>query len=257
MEDMVLALGMRGRGRSSWRILNVEYETAFATTVSSTRRYGLLFWHLTRTLTVRQPDFSDTVDDPIATALRHAQEELREVSATNKARKSRLVAIAKDRLGYQEYLELRDTLDQNIFTLYTKLQKKDSPRNAKKKSHKKGAAAAAAAEEKLAATSAQALGMWPAALGLGPNEDNNLVVAKELQDMMETRKQWIETVGAVFEEKETEQPGRIYGLPERSVYEGIEEEVASLLARKEEPMYNGVGNGKGKVRAGLGDTDIG
>ena len=63
-------------------------------------------------------------------------------------------------------------------TLYGKLQRKDAPRNAKKKSHKKGAAAAAAAEEKLA-TSAAALGMWPSALGLGPNEDNELVVAKE------------------------------------------------------------------------------
>ncbi|KZV72476.1 hypothetical protein PENSPDRAFT_649751 [Peniophora sp. CONT] len=203
-----------------------------------------------------KPDFTDTIDDPIATALRHAQEELREVSATNKARKARLVNIAKDRLGYQEYLELRDTLDQNIMALYHRLQRKDSPRNAKKKSHKKGAAAAAAAEEKLA-TSAQALGMWPCALGLGPNEENELIVAKELQGMMDTRRQWIENVGAIFEEKEADQPERIYGLPERSVYEGIEEEVASLLARKEEPRYNGIGNGKGKARAGPNEMDIG
>ena len=72
--------------------------------------------------------------------------------------------------------------------------------------------------------------MWPSALGLGPDEDNQLVVAKELQAMMETRRQWTETVGAVFEEKEAEQPGRIYGLPERSIYEGIEEEVESAVA---------------------------
>ena len=37
-----------------------------------------------------QPDFSEAVDDPIATALRHAQRELRTVVATNKARRARL-----------------------------------------------------------------------------------------------------------------------------------------------------------------------
>jgi len=40
-----------------------------------------------------QPDYSEKVDDPIATALRQAQRELRTVVATNKARKERLAAI--------------------------------------------------------------------------------------------------------------------------------------------------------------------
>ncbi|VDB84513.1 unnamed protein product [Peniophora sp. CBMAI 1063] len=203
-----------------------------------------------------KPDFTDTVDDPIATALRHAQEELRQVAATNKARRARLTSIAQDRLAYQEYLELRDTLDQNIITLYGKLQRKDAPRNQKKKSHKKGAAAAAAAEEKLAISAATS-GMWPSALGLGPDDDNKLVVAKELQAMMDTRRHWIESVGSVFEEKEAEQPGRIYGLPEKSVFEGIEEEVQALLARKEEPAYGGVVAGAGKGKARAGPMDIG
>ncbi|KAJ3524687.1 hypothetical protein NM688_g8518 [Phlebia brevispora] len=50
-----------------------------------------------------QPDYSEAVDDPIATALRHLQRELRTVVATNKARRARLAAIARDRLAYQEY----------------------------------------------------------------------------------------------------------------------------------------------------------
>ncbi|KAJ3509199.1 hypothetical protein NLJ89_g5350 [Agrocybe chaxingu] len=79
------------------------------------------------------PDFTEKVDDPIASALREAQRELRRVVAVNKARKARLVPVAKDRLGYQEYLELRDAIDKNITTLYAKLQKKDVPKLSKKK----------------------------------------------------------------------------------------------------------------------------
>ncbi|KAF8188949.1 histone acetyltransferases subunit 3-domain-containing protein, partial [Pholiota molesta] len=74
------------------------------------------------------PDFTEKLDDPIATALREAQRELRKVVATNKARKPRLVDIARDRLGYQDYLELRDSIDKKITNLYTKLQKKDTPK---------------------------------------------------------------------------------------------------------------------------------
>ena len=55
------------------------------------------------------------------------------VVATNQARKERLAAIARDRLGYQEYLELRDAIDKNITTLFSKLQKKDVPKLSKKK----------------------------------------------------------------------------------------------------------------------------
>ena len=61
-----------------------------------------------------QPDYSEAVDDPIASALRQSQEELRRVLATNKGRKQRLVEIARDRLAYQEYMEARDSLDKNI-----------------------------------------------------------------------------------------------------------------------------------------------
>jgi transcriptional adapter 3 len=96
-----------------------------------------------------QPDFT------IATALREAQRELRKAVATNKARKARLVDIARDRLGYQEYLELRDSIDKNITNLYTKLQKKDTPKLSKKKKKSlQGAAAAAAAAATAAAAHA-------------------------------------------------------------------------------------------------------
>ncbi|KAG5641148.1 hypothetical protein DXG03_005887 [Asterophora parasitica] len=168
------------------------------------------------------PDYSEKVDDPIATALRHAQRELRTVVATNKARKERLVAIARDRLGYQEYLELRDSIDKNITTLYTKLQRKDVPKIAKKKkSHKSdpGDANGVVAQP----------GPCPAALGLNTDDDMRLHINDQLKQLVETRRQWVDTVGAVFEEKQREQPGRIWGFPQESVYQGVDEEVRGIL----------------------------
>lgn len=221
-----------------------------------------------------QPDFSERVDDPIATALREAQRELRRVVATNKARKARLATIARDRLGYQEYLEMRDAIDKNITTLYAKLQKKDAPKLTKKKRKPlQGAAAAAHA----AATAAAAKGLHgsgglgedgvnpnllppcPAALGLSPDEDNRLCVNEQLKQLVETRRQWVDTIGTVFDEKERETPGRIYGLPKESVFAGVEEEVDEVLSkvmkREEKKPNNSVftrGPGFGREGAGSG-----
>ena len=174
------------------------------------------------------------MDDPIATALREAQGELRKVVATNKARKARLISIACDRLGYQEYLEVRDAIDKNITTLYHKLQKKDVPKVSKKKKKPlQGAAAAAAAAGSGGAGAGEDAGLLPqcpAALGLTQDDENNLVVNEQLKQLVETRRHWVDSVGAVFEAKEMEMPGRLYGLPKRSVFEGVEEEVQAMLA---------------------------
>ncbi|KAG6907513.1 hypothetical protein DXG01_008602 [Tephrocybe rancida] len=201
------------------------------------------------------PEFSEKVDDPIATALRQAQRELRVVVATNKARKERLVSIARDRLGYQEYLELRDSVDKNISTLYTKLQRKDAPKIPKKKKLK---GEAAAAPEPNGAPIVP--GPCPAALGFHTDEDMQLHISDQLKQLVETRRQWVDTVGAVFEAKQLEQPGRIWGLPEESVFQGIDEEVKELLNH---PNADSVGpprtsddKGKGKARSD-NDMDVG
>ena len=162
--------------------------------------------------------------------------------ATNKARKARLASIARDRLGYQEYIELRDSIDRNITNLYTKLQKKDIPKlNKKKKSSRplQGAAAASAANAALNAakgahipddTPTGPLAPCPAALGLTPDDDNHLTVNEQLKQLVETRRQWVDSVGSIFEQKEMEEPGRIYGLPKESIFQGVEEEVEAALA---------------------------
>jgi len=167
------------------------------------------------------------------------------VVALNKARKAQLVGVARDRLGYQEYLELRDTIDRNICNLYTKLQKKDAPKLSKKKKKPlQGAAAAAHAAATAAVAAAKGsagggdestqnfLPPCPAALGLTPDEDNHLTVNDQLKQLIETRRQWVDNVGSVFDEKERENPGRIYGLPQESLYTGIEEEVEEVVRKQ-------------------------
>ena len=165
--------------------------------------------------------------------------------ALNKARKARLAAIARDRLAHQEYLELRDTVDKNICNLYAKLQKKDAPKLSKKKKKPlQGAAAAAhaAATAAVAASKSSTGGSdepmpnflppCPAALGLTPDEDNRLTVNEQLKQLVETRREWVDTVGSFFDEREKEYPGRIYGLPQESIYTGIEEEVEEALKKQ-------------------------
>ena len=116
----------------------------------------------------------------------------------------RLAAIARDRLGYQEYLELRDALDKNISNLYTKLQKKDGPKSHKKKKK----------PSELNGTSNLPNGTGlpapsPAALGLLQDDEHHLNVPEQLRHLVQTRRQWVDTVGSVFEQKEQESPGRI------------------------------------------------
>ncbi|GJE88057.1 hypothetical protein PsYK624_041400 [Phanerochaete sordida] len=200
------------------------------------------------------PDFSEAVDDPIATALRHAQAELRQVVATNKIRRARLAAIARDRLAYQEYVDLRESLDKNITHQYNKLQKKENPKSHKKKKKPEPNGVVTPNGTVLPGPS-------PAALGLLTDEDFNLNVPDQLKHIVQTRRQWVDKIGAVFEEKQRENPGRIWGLPQESVFEGIEEEVRQELERLgppprpgQRPQVNGVGprtNGveKGKARA--------
>lgn len=155
----------------------------------------------------------------------------------NKTRRERLASIAKDRLGYQEYLELRDSLDKSIVSLYSKLQKKDAPKLGKKK--KKGPEVNGNVNG--GGTSVELPKPPPSALGLGPDDDLYLVVPDQLKQLVETRQQWVMMVGGVFEEKERTCPGRIWGLPKKSIYEGLEEVVERDTQRSPQPNNNDSG----------------
>lgn len=192
--------------------------------------------------------------------------------ATNKVRRKCLTAIARDRLGYQEYVDLRDTIDKNIWTLYTRLQKKDNP---KSKSKKKRVSEPNGVPNGPPPTGISALPPCPAALGLTQDEENRLTVPEPLKRLVDTREQWVETIGGVFEEKEREQPGRIWGLPKASVYADTEEDVQREMAHLPSASYarsqhdavrastnvgartSSSGSGKGKQRASGDYMDIG
>ncbi|KZT18820.1 hypothetical protein NEOLEDRAFT_1142858 [Neolentinus lepideus HHB14362 ss-1] len=224
----------------------------------SARFYGLIN---------EKPDYSEAIDDPISAALRQAQRQLRNVVATNKARKRRLAAVARDRLGYQEYLDLRDSIDRNITSTYSKLQKKDGPKVNKKK--KKGAEVNANGSGNgngngLPNINGTGAGMaslppCPAALGLGPDEELRLTVPEQLKQLVLTRRQWVDAVGTVFDEKERESPGRIYGLPKRSLYEGLDEDIrkeAEERLKSAPADSRNQGKGKARMRARGDEMDI-
>ena len=195
------------------------------------------------------------MDDPIASALRQAQSELRKVVATNKARKARLLAIAKDRLGYQEYVEAREALDKNILALFTKLQKKDGPKVSKKKKAKSETNGSVPPPP-----STPPIGAWPSAAGLGPDDENMLQIPDALAQLVVTRRQWVDNIGGVFDAMEQEQPGRIYGLPERSIYEGLDADVDTLMGRADSDDGNAgrsasADKGKGRAVGEVMDVD--
>ena len=105
----------------------------------------------------------------------------------------RLVEIARDRLAYQEYVDTREALDKNIMSIYSKLQKKDAPKINKKKKAKgesgaNGNGGGANGVNGVGGSSTVPLPN-PASLGLGPDEDNVLVVPETLRQLVETRDQ--------------------------------------------------------------------
>lgn len=205
-----------------------------------------------------EPVTDDPVDDPIATALRQAQQRLRVTVATNKARKARLVNIVRDRLGYQEYADMRHALDRNIANLYNKLQKKDAPKVSKKK-RAKSELAGANGDGKAPAV----IPPSPAALGLGQDDRAVLNVPEQLMHLVKTRRQWVDQIGRVFEEKERERKGSIIGVPERdkSVFAGVVDEVRAELERAKLLPHvlreSALKDTKGKGKAGVAGSEAG
>lgn len=245
------------------KILVADFEERLKDTM---RFHGLLQGEVSRSpcpstalltfYTHKKPKFNEVIDDPISTALRQAQRQLRAVTAENKCRRARLTEAARDRLAYQEYVDTREALDKNIASAYAKLQKKEGPKASKKK--KKGGDVRGEREREREREASAGLngvnGMVngigggggpggagvnagpvvvplpnPASLGLGPDEDNTLTVPETLKGLVETRRQWVDVIGGSFEEMERETSGRVRGVPARSVFEGVEEEVRGIL----------------------------
>ncbi|KAG9124832.1 Transcriptional regulator [Ceratobasidium sp. 392] len=160
-------------------------------------------------------------DDEIASSLRRLQRILRAQSTLNASRKRLLKDRADEALAYAEYrTTLRHTLDKPISAAYTKILRSSASKPGKKNKNKSSSGAAGAAEENLSA------GGIPLELPL------------ELMKRVRLRQRFVDTVRSSLQGGEEDEgvsqirrriamvhfPTEVF-LPERSIYEGVEEEV--------------------------------
>ena len=108
-------------------------------------------------------------------------------TALNDARKVRLASIATHRLAYAEYQSVLESMEKSIEAGWAKRVKK---------------------------------------YGIAPRKTNNSkidtnprpAVPEALKKMIESRKQWVDSVGRIMKERPK---GEVSGLPDKSVFEGI------------------------------------
>ncbi|KAG8791238.1 hypothetical protein FRC16_000494 [Serendipita sp. 398] len=83
-------------------------------------------------------------------------------------------------------------------------------------------------KEKIAASAAVNSSGEPAGIsGLGlVGMDGNLQIPNEILEPVRVLRRWKADIGEKFEQIERENPGLIRGLPTKSIYEGLEEEIA-------------------------------
>ena len=104
------------------------------------------------------------------------------------------------------------------------------------------------------------IGAWLLAAGLGLDDENTLRVLEVLGQLVMTWRQWVNGVGGFFNMMEREQPGQIYSLPEQSIYEGLDMDVAALMGHTDEGdtalgQLAGADKGKGHATREAMDID--
>jgi hypothetical protein len=62
-------------------------------------------------------------------------------------------------------------------------------------------------------------------------DDFICLVSDHLRQLVDTQQQWVDTVGGVFEQKQQDNPGWIWGLPKESIYTGIEDDARRSIQR--------------------------
>jgi transcriptional adapter 3 len=159
-----------------------------------------------------EPDYDAHYDDEIAARLRFLQEQLKEQSIINGARKARLMELTRERMAHQEYTTILEDLDGQVQTAYLKRtrtmgksKKTKRPGGAGGGSHFVGGAANGMARP-----------------GIGD-------VTKTL---MERRMKWIDGIGKVFDDERS-----IMAVP-RAADEGTSifkpEHMAELIKREKQ-----------------------
>lgn len=165
-------------------------------------------------LTDEEPDFAQLDDDQLVSELRTCQRLLRDQIEINRARKARLLELAQDRVAYQEYLDSKESIERNILAAFAKLQKPRGPPAGS--SNKKKKLPAGARPEDAGPLP------HPAVAGLVLSNDGQLGVPPPLRSLIEVRNQFVRAFGAALEQRESEAPGSIYGLPSSSVFADLD-----------------------------------
>lgn len=157
-----------------------------------------------------RPEFDSHYDDEVAARLRMLQEELRNQSLLNGARKTRLLELAEMHMAMQEYNNIADDLDSQLNSAYLK---RSRALGKGKKNVKRGVTGSGAGG------------------GAGPSAP--APIGDSIRALMERRKQWKNVIGPVFSSAPT-------GIPNESVFDRdtmvrlIERENATWAERDEE-----------------------
>jgi transcriptional adapter 3 len=71
-------------------------------------------------------------------------------------------------------------------------------------------------------------------MGLDPDKRKELRVPEALSKLIATRRQWVHSIGGMFDaalEHWQELTRRVYRLPERSIYDGLDAEIVEMQER--------------------------
>ncbi|BGP22928.1 transcriptional regulator Ngg1 [Rhodotorula toruloides] len=157
------------------------------------------------------PDWGSREDDEISSALRACQRLLHHQTSLNEARKSVLMSLVKDRMAYQDYENARDAQERVIEQGWQKRMRVD----VKKKKGK---------DRDRRAGGGGASGAGGMATGGKGEDGSKQPVSLELLEAVERRDRLVSAFKPFFDEDEV---GRYFGLPKRSVYEGLEAALAA------------------------------
>lgn len=135
------------------------------------------------------PEYDAHFDDEVGQRLRLLQEQLRETIITNSARKTRLLAIAEDHMGYQEFSTIRDDLDNQVNQAFSKRNRMTG--RGRKHHHLKKIGIATAA-----ANAAGGGGGGSGAGGLAGLQRPGIGDAARI--LMDRRKRWKATIEPIF-----------------------------------------------------------
>jgi transcriptional adapter 3 len=162
-------------------------------------------------------DWLQRQDDEISASLRACQRHLRDQMAINDARKARVAEAIKDRMAYQEYEGLRDSVEKEIEAGWAKLQRTVKRKAAKAKERdKQGNTAMTGTPASTAMPSSNAILGGTAANGVVTRAEKERVpVSRAIVAALEKRRRFVDSLAPLLDDAE---PGRFRGFPSQSIY---------------------------------------